>query len=189
MRLILRSVLAAAVVLAAGRVRADDKPAALAIEDGASVELEYTLTDESGQVLDTNKGEKPLTYTQGKRQLLPALERQLIGLHAGDEKKVSLGPSDAFGPVDPNAVVEVAKETIPDGALEVGAQLIGRTPKGETRPVTVKEIREETVILDLNHPLAGKTVLFAIKIVGVMPPVADAPKTVAPAPAAPAPVR
>lgn len=192
MKHFLRPLLAATIVLTAAPVLADDKPAeaqaSLAIEDGSSVDIEYTLTDEAGQVIDSNKGEKPLTYTQGKKQLITALETELRGMHAGEQRKVKLTPEFAYGYADPKAIMEVAKETIPEGALEVGAQLIGRTPKGDMRPVTVKEIKEKTVVLDLNHPLAGKTVFFDIRILGVAPPRAEAPAASAP-PAEPRPAQ
>ena len=178
-------VVAAVLVVGAAPVIADDKPASssesLAIANGSSVDIEYTLTDEAGQVIDSNKGDKPLTYTQGKKQLLSGLEKELDGMHAGEEKKVKVTPENGYGYPDPRAVMEVAKETMPEGALEVGTQLIGRGPKGEVRPVTVKEIKEKTVVLDLNHPLAGKTLFFAIKVLGVTPVNADAPKADAPA--------
>jgi FKBP-type peptidyl-prolyl cis-trans isomerase SlyD len=150
--------------------------AGAAIQTGSSVSLEYTLKDEGGAVLDTNKGGKPLVFTHGQRQIIPGLERELLGLHAGDEKKVVVKPADAYGEVVPNAQQEVPKEAIPKEALKVGTPLIARSGSGETRPVIVKEIKEKTVVLDLNHPLAGKTLFFDVKVLGVEPPKA-APAT------------
>ena len=74
-----------------------------AIETGSMVQIEYTLSDDAGKLIDTNKGQPPLTYTQGDRQLMAALENQLVGLRAGQEKKVVLKPDEAFGPIDPSA--------------------------------------------------------------------------------------
>ena len=143
---------------------------AIAIEDGSMVQLEYTLSDDAGKVLDSNKGQSPLSYTQGDHQLIPGLEKQLVGLRAGQEKKVVLKPDEAFGPVDPSAQTEVAKDVLPPDALVVGAQLMARNAAGEGRPVVVKEIKEKTVVVDLNHPLAGKTLVFDIKVLGIEPP-------------------
>jgi FKBP-type peptidyl-prolyl cis-trans isomerase SlyD len=140
------------------------------IEDGSMVQLEYTLSDDAGTVLDSNKGQPPLSYTQGDHQLLPGLEKQLAGLRPGQEKKVVLKPDEAFGPVDPAAQTEVAKSAVPPDALVVGAQLMARNAAGEGRPVVVKEIKESTVVVDLNHPLAGKTLVFDIKVLGIEPP-------------------
>jgi FKBP-type peptidyl-prolyl cis-trans isomerase SlyD len=140
-----------------------------AVENDSRVDIEYTLTDETGEVIDTSKGGKPLTYTHGRRQLIPGLERELLGMRIGEEKRVRVKPEDAYGPIDPTKVVEIAKENIPPDVLEVGARLIARGARGEPRPVTVKEIREKTVVLDTNHPMAGKTLLFDVKILGVTP--------------------
>ena len=141
-----------------------------AIENGSMVQLEYTLSDDAGKVIDSNKGQPPLTYTQGDRQLMAALENQLVGLRAGQEKKVVLKPDEAFGAVDPSAQTEVPKEVLPPESLVVGAQLMARTAAGEERPVVVKEIKDKTVVVDLNHPLAGKTLVFEIKVLGIEPP-------------------
>lgn len=157
-------------------------PASLRIEHGSTVRLEYTLKDDTGTVLDTNKGGSPLTYTQGEQQIIPALEKQLAGLHAGDEKKVVLKPEEAYGTVDPSAQTEVAKELLPQEALGVGKRLMARDASGEERPVTIKEVKDKTVVLDLNHPLAGKTLSFDIKVLGVDPPKPAEAKPAAPSP-------
>jgi len=166
-------------VLAAGQNPPANAPApSEVIADGATVQLEYTLTDGAGAVLDSNKGQKPLTYTQGNQQIIPGLEKQLAGLHTGDEKKVTLKPEDAYGPIDPAAQTEVPKEALPPDALVVGTTLLARNAAGESRPVVVKEVKDQTVILDLNHPLAGKTLVFDVKVLGVEPAKAAAtPKT------------
>ena len=153
------------------------------IEDGATVQLEYTLSDDAGKLLDTNRGQEPLTYTQGGQQIIAGLEKQLAGMQIGQAKKVILKPEDAFGPVDPAAQTEVPKDALPADALVVGTQLMARNASGEGRPVIVKEIKDKTVVVDLNHPLAGKTLVFDVKVLGVEPPTkSDAPKSGAPTP-------
>jgi len=144
-----------------------EKATSPAIERGSTVRLEYTLTDDTGKVLDSNKGREPLTYPQGEEQILPALERALTGMRAGEGKQVILKPEDGYGPVDPAAQTEVPKEMLPSDALTVGTQLVARSPGGQSMLVRVKEIKEKTVILDLNHPLAGKTLHFDVKVLGV----------------------
>lgn len=166
--------------MTAAEAQTAQAPASPTIEHGSTVRIEYTLKDDTGAVLDTNKGGSPITYTQGDQQIIPALERQLTGLHAGDEKKVVLKPEEAYGTVDPSAQTEVAKELLPQDALGVGKHLMARDASGEERPVTIKEVKDKTVVLDLNHPLAGKTLSFDIKVVGV-----DPPKPAEAAPAAP----
>jgi FKBP-type peptidyl-prolyl cis-trans isomerase SlyD len=153
------------------------------IEDGATVQLEYTLSDDAGKLLDTNKGQEPLTYMQGGQQIIAGLERQLAGMQIGQAKKVVLKPEEAFGPVDPAAQTEVPKDALPPDALVVGTQLMARNASGEGRPVIVKEIKEKTVVVDLNHPLAGKTLVFDVKVLRVEPPSkTDAPKSEGPTP-------
>ncbi len=156
-------------------------PSPATVEKGSTVKLEYTLKDDAGTVLDSNKGQEPLTFTQGAEQLMPGLEKQIIGMHSGEEKKVVLKPEEAYGPTDPNAQAEVPKGMLPPESLTVGTRLMARNSSGEQRPVTVKEIKEQTVILDLNHPLAGKTLVFELKVLGVEPPKAgESPKAVEP---------
>jgi FKBP-type peptidyl-prolyl cis-trans isomerase SlyD len=160
--------------------RADETKAAPAIEAGSKVLLEYTLRDDDGKVLDSNKGRDPLTYVQGEQQIVPGLERALNGMHAGEEKQVILAPAEGYGAVDPQAVAEVPKQLIPADSLSVGAELLARSREGATRLVRIKEIKDETVVIDLNHPLAGKTLHFDVRVVGVEPPEADAPAEKAP---------
>ena len=149
---------------------------ATAIADGSTVEIEYTLTDDAGAVIDSNKGQKPLSYKHGRQQIIAGLEKQLAGMHRGDEKKVTLKPEDAYGPIDPSAQAEVPKESLPPDALVVGAPLMARNAAGEGRPVVVKEIKDKTVVIDLNHPLAGKTLVFDVKVLSVEPPKSGEPK-------------
>jgi FKBP-type peptidyl-prolyl cis-trans isomerase SlyD len=137
-----------------------------AIKDGSRVRLEYILIDEAGEVLDTNKGEEPFAYTQGARQIVPGLESALAGLRAGDVRKVTVKPEDGYGKLDPKAQIEVGRERVPPD-VKVGSQLTGRAANGETRAVRVKEIKDKSVVLDLNHPLAGKTLVFDVRILSV----------------------
>jgi FKBP-type peptidyl-prolyl cis-trans isomerase SlyD len=157
------------VALATGGALAQ-APAPSGIQNGATVRLEYTLKDEGGQVLDTNKGGSPLVFVQGQQQIIPGLERELVGMRPGEEKKVVVKPEDAYGEMVPGARQEVPKDAIPTEGLKVGARLTARSGSGETRPVVVTEIKEATVVVDFNHPLAGKTLFFDVKVLGVQPP-------------------
>lgn len=145
---------------------AQDPAAGPAIRDGSRVSLEYTLTDDAGEVLDTNKGDEPFAYTHGARQIVPGLEAALAGLRAGDVKKVTVKPEDGYGTLDPKAEIEVGRERVPPD-VKVGSELTGRAANGETRAVRVKEIKDKSVVLDLNHPLAGKTLMFDVRILRV----------------------
>src|SRR5262249_14745711 len=121
-----------------------------------------------------------LTYVQGEQQIVPGLEKALNGMHAGEEKKVTVEPAEGYGDVDPRALAEVPKRMIPPDALNVGTELLARNPEGATRLVRIKEIKDETVNIALTPPRAGKTLHFEVKGVSVEPPV---PVTPAPTPA------
>jgi len=141
------------------------------IQNGSTVQLEYTLTDKDGKVLDTNKGQEPLTYTQGEGQIIPGLEKALKGLHAGDQKHVVIPPEEAYGPFKQEAVIEIPKERIPPDSQKVGTRLMARNQQGNGPPIPilVKEVKEKTIVLDANHPLAGMTLTFDVKIVSIAP--------------------
>lgn len=139
------------------------------IQNGSTVQLEYRLTDEKGTVLDTNEGGDPLIYTHGEGQIIRGLEKALDGLHVGGTKHVVVPSDEAYGPIRPEAFVEVPKERIPEKLQTVGAHLVAQGQNGQTRHAFVKEIKEKTILLDTNHPLAGKTLTFDVKVLGVEP--------------------
>jgi len=137
------------------------------IEDGKTVSLEYTLTLEDGSVADTNVGGDPLKYEHGKGQILPALEKELAGMEVNDTKQVTLPPEKGYGEHDPDAMQTVKPEQIPEDARKVGSLLVARDNQGNEMQVKVTEVRDEDIVLDLNHPLAGETLKFDVKVVGI----------------------
>ncbi len=139
------------------------------IKDGAQVSIEYTLLDEKGKQIESNKGGNPFKYTHGKGDIIPGLENGLNGMKVGDEKTIEVKPDDAYGKMNPEAFQEVPRKNIPAELLKVGAQMVARSPRGRSMPVRVHEIKDETVVLNLNHPLAGKTLTFEVKILAVQP--------------------
>ncbi|HEU4345820.1 MAG TPA: peptidylprolyl isomerase [Candidatus Binatia bacterium] len=139
------------------------------IKKGSVVSFEYTVSDENGEVLESNKGKDPVTYTHGQHEIIPGLEKALSGMEVNEEKSIRVQPEEAYGPVDPESFQEVPKADIPAAALKVGTALGARGPKGEEIVIHVRDIKEETVILDFNHPLAGKTLNFDVKVIEVAP--------------------
>jgi FKBP-type peptidyl-prolyl cis-trans isomerase SlyD len=157
------------------------------VKEGMMVSVEYTLKNPEGKVIETSKGREPLKYIHGRKMMIPGLERELTGMKVGGEKHVTVKPEDAYGKVNPNAVQEVPKDKIPPNALKVGAVLAARSPDGMVVPMTVREIKEKTVVMDLNHPMAGKTLVFDVKVVDIQPEPPPPAKAATPAkPAAPA---
>lgn len=145
---------------------AQDPAGGPAIKAGSRVGIEYTLSDDAGKVLDSNKGQEPFTYTHGERQIVPGLESALAGKRAGEIATVTVKPEEGYGKVDPQALIEVGRERVPPD-VKVGTELTGRTSSGQTRAVRVKEVKDKSVVLDLNHPLAGKTLVFDVRILSV----------------------
>lgn len=137
------------------------------IAAGSQVSLEYTLTLDDGKVADTNVGGTPLKYQQGAGQILPALEKELVGLGVGATKEVDLTAEQGYGPVNEELYDTVEASQIPEDARTVGAMLVAQAPNGQQRPVRVHEVKGEEIVLDLNHPLAGKALHFAVKIVAI----------------------
>jgi FKBP-type peptidyl-prolyl cis-trans isomerase SlyD len=161
------------------------------VKDGLVISLEYTLKSPEGKVIETSKGREPLKYIHGQKMMIPGLEKALTGMKVGGEKNVTVKPEDGYGKINPNAVQEIPKEKIPENALKVGAVLAARSPEGNVVPMTVKQIKDKTVVMDMNHPMAGKTLVFDVKVVDIQPmppqPSAQPAKPAAPAkPVAPA---
>jgi FKBP-type peptidyl-prolyl cis-trans isomerase SlyD len=134
------------------------------VQEGSFVSIEYTLTDDSGKVIDTNVGKEPLTYIQGAGQIVKGLERELNGLKVGEQKKVTVKPEDGYGLPNEKAFQEIPREKIPSEAQKAGMMLMTKAPDGRGVPIRVHEVREKTVVVDFNHPLAGKTLNFDVKI-------------------------
>lgn len=150
--------------LAAG---AEEEAKQKVVGPGSRVSLEYTLTLTDGSTADSNVGQEPLVYTQGESQILPALEEALVGLKAGDTRQVTLTPEQGYGPVRPDLEREVDTARIPEDGRHAGATLMSEGPQGQQFMVRVKEVKGDKTIVDLNHPLAGQTLHFDVKIVSV----------------------
>ena len=139
------------------------------IRNGSVVRFEYTLSGENGEVIESNKGKDPVTYTHGQHEVIPGLEKELSGMKVNEEKNICLQPEEAYGAVDPKGFKEVPKTEIPAAAIEVGTPLSARSSEGEDVIIRVHEVKQKTVILDFNHPLAGKTLNFDVKVIDIEP--------------------
>ena len=133
------------------------------IADDCLVTLEYTLKDDDQKVLDSSEQMGPLDYVHGYRQLIPGLEKALAGREAGESFSLTVAPQQAYGEIDPRAVFEVSRAQFPpDTQLEVGMEF-----ETSGHHVVITGIDGDIITLDANHPLAGKTLHFDIKIAGV----------------------
>lgn len=139
----------------------------MSISEGKEISIEYTLKLEDQTVVDTNVGDQPLTYVHGTHQIIPGLEKALEGMKVGERKEVTVNPEEGYGIINPKAFLEADKKLIPEDALKVDSLLQGQDDNGRTFTARVSEIKEQTVVLDLNHPLAGKTLFFDVKVLDI----------------------
>ena len=137
------------------------------IKNGDSVSVNYTGRLEDGTIFDTSiqEGRTPLTAKLGEGKLIPGFESGLIGMSVGEKKTIEIEPSDAYGEVNEMMIQEVALTQVPEN-VKVGDMLQGQNQYGPVQ-VTVKEVKESTAVLDMNHPLAGKKLIFDLEVVSV----------------------
>lgn len=136
------------------------------IQDKHLVELKYSVRDkDNGKLLDNNREDKPFIILIGGNQIISGLEKALIGKEVGSKFSVEIQPKDAYGDRNNSLLQEVPKEQFSGIDLNVGMTLFGQGSNGETIQVVVNDIGEDSVIIDYNHPLAGKTLLFDINVI------------------------
>ena len=141
-----------------------------ALKSGDTVAIHYTGTLLDGSTFDSSEGREPLEFEVGSGMIIPGLDRAMPGMEVGDKKIAKIACEDAYGPLNPEMRQAVPREGIPaDIPLEVGTQLQMQTPDGQAMPVMVVEVDEATVLLDANHPLAGKDLQFDIEVVSIKP--------------------
>lgn len=129
------------------------------------VSIDYTLTVD-GEVVDSTEGDEPLQFLQGHQNIIPGLERELVGMKVGDSKQVHVNPTEAYGEVDPENIIEVPRTEFPaEIPLEPGTELEVKNADGEVLSATIAEVGASTIKLDFNHPLAGKALTFEVTIV------------------------
>ena len=137
------------------------------IERGRVVRLHYTLRDDSGATIESSRGGEPLHYLHGSGQLLPALERAIAGRALGHAQTVTLAPAEGYGEHDPRGVVRAPRSALPaDMEVGPGAEVQAETPEGPWTFLVVGVDGEE-VVLDANHPMAGKTLTFDVEVIEV----------------------
>ncbi len=141
------------------------------VEKGKIVKFDYTLKVD-GKEVESSAGKEPLSYSQGIGEIIPGLETALEGMKVGEQKNVKVEPKDAYGDVIKDAVKEIPNTSFPkDFVPTVGMVVDISDGKGMSAPAVIAEVKESSVMVDFNHPLAGKTLEFDVKIVDIQ----DAP--------------
>lgn len=127
------------------------------------VVLDYNVQTTDGEQVDSSDEQGPLEFVYGEGKILPALEEELEGLEVGAEKTITVKPEDAYGEYDNDAVTTISRDKFPEEEeIKPGMEFVAQIPDKEERVVVVKDVNDQEVTIDFNHPLAGKTLKFNI---------------------------
>ena len=135
----------------------------MAIKANQIVSIEYEVRD-GEKVVDSNIGGEPLVFMFGKGQIIPGLENGIVNMGIGEKADVLVNPADAYGEYNDDATQEVPADQFAGIDLELGMTLYGQGEDGGTVQVTVKELGADTIVIDFNHPLAGKELMFSVAV-------------------------
>lgn len=139
----------------------------LTVQDGMVISMDYTLQVD-GDIVDSSNGQEPLEFLQGAGNIIPGLEEELYGLSVGESKNVIVAAEDGYGILDPDAFIDVPREQFPaEIPLEVGVELQVQDENDQAMMARIDRIDADSVRLDFNHPLAGKELIFDVKIVAL----------------------
>jgi FKBP-type peptidyl-prolyl cis-trans isomerase SlyD len=140
------------------------------VQDGLVVSMDYKLTVD-GEVLDSSDDAGPLQFLAGYGNIVPGLEREMIGMKVGENKDVVVAPEDGYGEFDEEAFMEVPRNEFPaDMQIEEGLELSVTDEEGQNQYARVESLTDEKVRLDFNHPLAGAELHFNVKVVALRDP-------------------
>ena len=138
------------------------------VKENNTVKVHYTGKLSDGQVFDSSEGKEPLEFTLGQGRLIPGFEKGLIDMKLNEKKTITIASDEAYGPVREDLIQEVAKSELPQEITpEVGMGLVSKSPDGHEMNLLVAEVREESIVLDGNHPLAGKDLIFDLEVVEI----------------------
>jgi FKBP-type peptidyl-prolyl cis-trans isomerase SlpA len=137
------------------------------VQDGSKIKVHYTLTVE-GSTVDSSEGKAPLEVTVGQDQLISGFENAMMGMKQGEKKSFTVSPEEGYGPENLEAFKEVPKSQLPEDITpEVGMTLYAKASNGQQIPLNISDVKEDVIIVNMNHPLAGKTLNFDIEIVEI----------------------
>ncbi|NPA41923.1 MAG: peptidylprolyl isomerase [Aquificae bacterium] len=139
------------------------------VEKNTVVSFHYTLKDkETGSLIESSKETgQPVTFLVGAGEIIPGLEKRMLGMSAGETKSIEVPAQEAYGPRDPNLVQKAPREYFQNIPLEKGLPLQAQTPEGGVVNMIVVDFDENTVTVDMNHPLAGRDLIFEVEILDV----------------------
>jgi peptidylprolyl isomerase len=140
------------------------------VKNGDKVKVHYHGKLRSGETFDSSQGKDPLEFTVGGGQVIKGFDDGVKGMQVGDKRTVEIEVGDAYGEKNEDMIIEFPKAQFPpDMNPEAGMQLMMNNGEGQQFPVVIKEVKEDTVLLDANHPLAGQDLIFDIELVEIVP--------------------
>jgi FKBP-type peptidyl-prolyl cis-trans isomerase SlpA len=138
------------------------------VKQNDNIKVHYTGKLSNGQVFDSSKEREPLAFKVGEGQIIPGFEKAVVGMELNETKEITIQPDNAYGEVRDDLIQEVPKDSLPDDLKpEVGQQLISKLPDGREVPIIVTEIKDNSIMVDANHPLAGQELNFEIEVVEI----------------------
>lgn len=141
------------------------------VQSGDKVKVHYHGKLRNGETFDTSSGREPLEFTVGSGQVIKGFDEGVKGMQVGEKRTLEIPADEAYGQKEQQNVIEFPKDQFPpDMKPEVGMQLMLSNGAGQNFNVTVAEVKDDTVVLDANHPLAGQDLIFDIELVGIEPP-------------------
>jgi len=139
------------------------------VKEGDVVKVHYTGKLINGEQFDSSVGREPLEFTVGAGQMIKGFDDAMPGMNLGEKKTVNIAPEDAYGPRSEDAIIEFPKANVPaDMQLEPGMPLTLSNQQGQPFPVVVVEVKDEVIVLDANHFLAGQELVFDIELVEIL---------------------
>ena len=138
------------------------------VKENNTVKVNYTGKLSDGQVFDSSEGKEPIEFTLGQGRLIPGFEKGLIDMELNEKKTITIPKEEAYGEVNKDLIQEVKKSELPqEMAPEVGMGLVSKSPDGQEMNLLVVEVRDETIVIDGNHPLAGRDLIFDLEVVEI----------------------
>jgi FKBP-type peptidyl-prolyl cis-trans isomerase 2 len=138
------------------------------VKEYNTVKVHYTGKLSDGQVFDSSEGKEPLEFTLGKGQIIPGFEKGLIDMKLNEKKTITIAKEDAYGAVIDNLKQEIKRSELPEDVIpKIGMGLVSKSPDGKETSLHVIELKDESVVLDGNHPLAGKDLIFDLQVVSI----------------------
>lgn len=138
------------------------------VKKGDTVRVHYTGKLTTGELFDSSEGREPLEFEVGAGMMIKGFDAAVVGMALGDKKTVNIIPEEAYGERNEQMIIDFPRSNFPDDMTpEIGMQLMMNNNAGQQFPVTIIEVKEEVVVLDANHQLAGKELVFDIEIVGI----------------------